>query len=67
MNIKDYFKKGFKYATVGFTGALLNWLSLYLFTEYFHLWYIYSAILASLLVMVLNFNLFILWKVIKIE
>lgn len=65
--IKDYLHKGFKYAVVGSSGALINWVTLYYFTSIVHIWYLYSAVISSAIVMIVNFNLFIAWKVIRVE
>jgi len=59
--IKKHFKRLFKYALVGTTGTLINLSVLYLLTEFFNIWYIFSAIIATLVAFITNYIANTLW------
>lgn len=66
MLLRDYITKGIRYATVGGLGALINWGTQLELVNYFGKWSIWFAVLASFLTVVTNYNMLILWKVVKI-
>lgn len=54
-------KKFVKFAIVGGTGAFINFFLTYAFTEWLHIWYMFSLVLATIAAMVWNFYLNYMW------
>ena len=54
-------KHAIKYYLVGVTGVLLNLGILYSLTEFAHLWYMISAVIAALVTIISNFTLDKIW------
>lgn len=50
-----------RYIISGGTSAAVNLSLLYLFTSVFHIWYIYSAIIATSVALIVSFTLQKLW------
>ena len=67
LDLKDYFQKGFKFVIVGAIGAGVNLGCLYVFHQYFHIWYIWAEVLATIVAFIANYNGNILVKNITIE
>jgi hypothetical protein len=67
LDLKDYVQKGFKFVIVGAIGTGVNLACLYIFHQYFHIWYITAEVLATVVAFVANFNGNILVKNISIE
>lgn len=61
INFKDksnqIFKQFFIFFITAAIGILFNILILYLLVEFFHLWYIYSKMIACLIVLLWNYNI----------
>ncbi|HEY4527092.1 MAG TPA: bifunctional glycosyltransferase family 2/GtrA family protein [Candidatus Paceibacterota bacterium] len=53
--------KIFRFLAIGTNAALIHIITLYLFTEYAHLWYIYSTVLAFVVAFVFNFSMQKYW------
>lgn len=53
--IHQHLRRGLKYAVVGTCGFLMDVALLYAFTQYGHIWYITSEILATLVTFVTNY------------
>ncbi len=58
---KAIFIKLFKFCCVGGTGALITWGGTYVLTEYLHLWYMVSVVLATFCAIISNFTLNYKW------
>lgn len=58
---KKHSKRLFKYALVGVSGTLINLSVLYLLTEFAHMWYLTSEIIATLIAFVTNYTANTLW------
>ncbi|MGQ4872929.1 MAG: GtrA family protein [Promethearchaeia archaeon] len=58
---KSILKELFKFAIVGFLGALVNLLLLYIFTEYLKIYYLISEIIAIIIATIHNYLLNKLW------
>lgn len=54
-------EKFFKFALVGGIGAIITWGLIYILTEYMHLWYMFSSVIATLIAMTSNFILNSIW------
>lgn len=52
---KEYFTQFIKFCIVGSTGALIHLGLLYILTEFFHIWYIFSAAVAFMVAVANNF------------
>jgi putative flippase GtrA len=50
-----------KYLIIGGVGMVLGLCGLYIVTEYFHVWYVWSMIIASFILLVCNFLANYLW------
>jgi putative flippase GtrA len=55
MNLKIFMKKGFKFTLIGGIGSILNLSILYLLTNELNIYYIYSEVIAILLVYIFNY------------
>jgi|SRR5579872_1078599 len=66
VDLRDYVRKGFKFMVIGAVGSVVNLGLLYVFVEYFKLWYIWAEVLAILIAFLVNFNGNILVKNIHI-
>jgi putative flippase GtrA len=64
---RNYITKGFKNASVGALGAIINWILLFMLTQRFGIWYIWSEIIATFFAWFFNYNFNILLKVIDLE
>jgi multisubunit Na+/H+ antiporter MnhG subunit len=53
--LKKHFKRLTKYAMVGTTGFILDVTLLFCFTQFVHIWYVASEILATLITFVTNY------------
>jgi len=58
---RKHFRRIFKSAIVGGIGAVINLTIQYFLTEYFGLWYIYSAIIGFLFSLINNYFLNYYW------
>ncbi len=56
-----------KYVTSGGIGAFVNLLSLYLLTDVFHLWYIFSSWIAFVVTFFVSFTLQRFWTFVDVE
>ena len=60
--IKAFFSKQFlKYLVIGFVGTGLDFLFLYCLVEYFHIYYLFSALISIILVFFISFSLNKYW------
>lgn len=59
--VRDHLKRGFKYACVGTSGFLIDVLLLYCLTQYAHIWYILSEVIATLVTFVTNYFFNTFW------
>ena len=53
--LRKHFKRLTKYAMVGTTGFILDVILLFCFTQFAHIWYVASEILATLITFVTNY------------
>jgi putative flippase GtrA len=67
MNLNQFVKKGLKFAFIGAIGTVLNLGILYGLTNYAHLYYLYSELIAIIIVFGFNYVGNILVGNIKIE
>lgn len=58
---KQFFIKIIKYLISGGIAACVNLITLYMFTERFHFWYIYSSWVAFVITFVVSFSLQRFW------
>lgn len=58
---KPFIKQLFKFAFVGFIGTIINLTILYTFTEFFHVYYIISEIIAFFVSVINNYILNKIW------
>jgi hypothetical protein len=65
-DIKDYFRKGFKFIIVGGIGAVVNWAILILLHQEFGVYYLTAEIIATFIAFGVNYNGNILLKNISI-
>ena len=64
---QDYIKKLVKFAVIGALGSVINLAILFILTNYFHLFYVTSEIIAIIIVFVFNYNGNIIMKNIEIR
>jgi putative flippase GtrA len=64
---KQFIMKGVKFAFIGAIGTVLNLSILYVLTDYAHVYYIYSELIAIIIVFVFNYVGNILVGNIKID
>lgn len=64
---QDYVKKLVKFAVIGALGSVINLAILFILTNYFHLFYVTSEIIAIIIVFVFNYNGNIIMKNIEIR
>ena len=65
--LKDYVKKQFKYSFSGALGLPLGLGLLFAFTQYGHIWYIYSSLLSMAICSVTGFWVNVIFQVIKLK
>jgi len=67
LNLRDYFRKGFKFIIIGAIGALVNWGVLFFLVQEFRMFYLTAEIIATVIAFAVNYNGNILVKNINID
>lgn len=67
LDLLDYVKKQVKFSLGNIPSVPVGFALLYVFTQYLGIWYIYSSLLSLVVTTIMNFNIQILLRVVRVR